>query len=67
MGRVMSFEIENSKGKTLDIKDDKYRGIGIENVKKRLELIYPGLHLLKISDNEKTFRVLLQLQLKEKV
>ncbi len=67
MGRVMSFEIENSKGKASELNDEKYKGIGIENVKKRLELIYPGLHLLKISDNEKTYRVLLQLQLKEKV
>ncbi len=66
-GKVMSFEIENSKGKTSEVTDSKYQGIGIENVKKRLELIYPGLHLLKISDNEKTFRVLLQLQLKENI
>lgn len=61
--RMMNFEIENSKGETVEIVDDKYKGIGIENVKKRLELIYPGTHNLKISDNENTFKVLLQVEL----
>lgn len=62
-GKTLSFEIENSKGKSMEIIDSKYKGIGIENVKKRLELIYPNIHLLKISENENTFKVLLQLQL----
>lgn len=63
-GRVLHFEVENSKGEDVSSIDIKYRGIGIENVKKRLELIYPSLHLLKISNNNHTFKVLLQLQLK---
>lgn len=66
-GKVLNFEIENSKGETAKVNDKKYKGIGIENVKKRLELIYPGSYLLKIHDNEKTFRVHLHLQLKEKI
>ena len=61
---VLNFEIENSKGKISEINDLKYKGIGIENVKKRLKLIYPNLHSLKISDYEKTFKVFLQVQLK---
>lgn len=63
-GKVLHFDIENSKGKQQQILDSKYKGIGIENVKKRLELIYPDLHSLKISNKEKTFKVLLQVQLK---
>ena len=63
-GSILNFEIENSKGKTSEVTDSKYKGIGIENVKKRLELIYPNSHLLKISDNKNTFKVLLQVQLK---
>ncbi|NQU55515.1 MAG: histidine kinase [Bacteroidetes bacterium] len=63
-GKILIFEIENSKGKTTEINNSKYKGIGIENVQKRLDLIYPGLHLLKISDKEETFKVLLQVQLK---
>ena len=63
-GKILIFEIANSKGKTADIINSRYKGIGIENVKKRLELIYPKLHSLKISDNENIFKVLLQVQLK---
>lgn len=66
-GKVLNFEIENSKGRHSEINDTRYKGIGIENVRKRLELIYPGFHQLKISDGEKVFRVFLQLQLKEKI
>ena len=66
-GKVLSFEIENAKGTASEINDTKYKGIGIENVKKRLKLIYPGFHLLKINNGDKTFKVLLQLQLKEKI
>ncbi len=62
---ILSFEIENSKGNPIEINNTKYKGIGIENVKRRLDLIYPGLHSLQISDNEKIFKVSLQLQLKE--
>jgi two-component system, LytTR family, sensor kinase len=58
------FEIENSKGKTSDLADNKYKGIGIENVKKRLDLIYPGSYSLKIIDKEKIYKVVLRLQIK---
>lgn len=61
---ILHFEIENSKGKPSDLTNSKYKGIGIENVRKRLELIYPEQHKLKIRDNEQTFKVLLQVQLK---
>lgn len=57
------FEIENSKGKTAEISDSKYKGIGIENVKKRLVLIYPNLHSLKISEAEYLYKVNLQIKL----
>lgn len=57
------FEIENSKGKTSDPVDSKYKGIGIENVKKRLGLIYPGCYSLKIVNNDETYKVLLQINI----
>ena len=59
------FEIENAKGDAPSVADSKYKGVGIENVKKRLELIYPERHKLKVFDNDETFKVLLQLPLKE--
>lgn len=42
-----------------------YGGIGIENVKKRLALYYPGQHQLQIENNGQLFRVLLRIQLNE--
>jgi two-component system LytT family sensor kinase len=38
-------------------------GIGLPNVVKRLELIYPGRHDLRISDHNQTFEVILNLKL----
>lgn len=64
-GKILNFEIENSKGNVAQHENSKYKGIGIDNVKKRLELIYPKMHLLKVSDNHETYKVLLQVQLKD--
>lgn len=63
LGNILKFEIENSKGKSLETVDFKYKGIGIENVKKRLDLIYPGLYSLKTEDKNETYKVLLQIQI----
>lgn len=63
-GNILNFEIENGIGEPIDSGDSKYKGIGIINVKKRLELIYPNLHSLKISDKQNIYKVLLQVQLK---
>lgn len=40
------------------------QGIGLANVKKRLELIYPGTHQLNITDDNHIFEVSLNLDLK---
>ena len=39
-------------------------GLGIDNTKKRLQLVYPSNHQLVITDNETEFNVLLKLKLK---
>lgn len=57
------FEIENSKSDLIEKQDNQNKGIGIENVKKRLGLIYPGKHFLAISENQNTFNVTLQIRL----
>ncbi len=41
--------------------DSVARGIGLKNVKRRLELIYPGEHDLKIIPGEKQFEVRLKI------
>lgn len=44
---------------------DKVGGIGMENVRRRLELIYPEQHILNIHSGENTFSVDLHLELNE--
>jgi two-component system LytT family sensor kinase len=56
-----NFRIENSKepGKTTE----QHGGIGLVNVKRRLELLYPGKHSLHIEDTNDIYKVELQLKL----
>lgn len=63
-GPTLYFETENNIGSKQDVVDNKFKGIGIENAKKRLELIYPGQHSLVVSENKNTFKVALLVQLK---
>jgi len=53
----VTLTVENNKGITDDVEKKEYKGIGLANVKKRLEMIYPGAHQLKITDGEETFKV----------
>ena len=41
-------------------------GIGLGNVRKRLELLYPQKHFLKITDEEDVFIVDLKLELEKR-
>lgn len=54
------FEIENSIPKTVVVKD-AVGGIGIENVKKRLAILYPGRHELSINETSQAFKVNLNI------
>ncbi len=42
---------------------ESHGGIGISNVKRRLEILYPGKHRLQIAGNENTYEVNLQIDL----
>ena len=55
------FEIENNKGKVDEVEHGKFGGIGLENVKRRLALIYPNRHQLNIDDQADSFKVTLSL------
>ncbi len=59
----LSMEIENNKGKVDEVEKDKLKGIGLKNAKRRLELLYPGKHELRLQDQAKTFKIELQLDL----
>lgn len=62
--KVFSFFVENTTNDSINIKKDKtYSGIGLENVKRRLELIYPGRHTLKIDAANNVYSVLLTVQI----
>ncbi|HVW59354.1 MAG TPA: sensor histidine kinase, partial [Puia sp.] len=43
---------------------EKHSGLGIANAKKRLQLLYPREHTLRIEDNKEDFRVFVTLKLK---
>ena len=43
------------------------KGIGLINVKKRLQLLYPGKHQLDVSETEDMFTVNMQILLEENV
>ncbi|HMK03201.1 MAG TPA: histidine kinase [Ferruginibacter sp.] len=57
------FKLENSK-EAGAITTDKHAGIGLNNVKRRLELLYPGTHQLTITNGINTFNVKLELKIK---
>lgn len=58
------FSVKNNKGMVDKISDDKFKGIGLKNVKRRLDLIYPKRHVFDVKENEKTFFITLKIQLR---
>lgn len=64
--KKISFICENSI--TADKKekhDENHSGIGLENVKKRLHLLFPGKHILNIHSTSDIFTVSLEIELKK--
>jgi len=55
------FNCANSIVKSRDENDSDHSGIGLENVTKRLALLFPGKHDLKINKSETEFEVVLQI------
>ncbi len=64
--QYMRFFIENSKSDVLPIRPDSGRpsgGIGLVNVRRRLDLMYPERYDLSIDDTPQTYAVTLELEL----
>jgi sensor histidine kinase YesM len=59
----LNFTVENNKGIIDEVNTGDHNGLGLENVKRQLELLYPGKHLLNIKDQPDRFSVALQLSL----
>jgi two-component system LytT family sensor kinase len=56
----LNFRVENSAIK----KEHSKSGIGLENIKKRLEMLYPEKHILEISQNGELFKVNLKIAIR---
>lgn len=56
------FETRNTLGKSQQPSDSSHSGIGLENVKKRLDLLYPNQHELKMGIVDDIFEIKLKLE-----
>jgi two-component system LytT family sensor kinase len=60
---VLHFQVENStpSGQKKQAKE-KTRGLGLRNVEKRLELLYPGRYTLRVLESNGVYLIVLSLQ-----
>lgn len=61
--KKLIFTCENPDYSTIKKMDEEKSGIGLENVKRRLDLVYPGRHKLQIDEAEGKYSVYLQIEL----
>jgi len=64
--RQLQMKLLNGKANVMANTKDQPSGIGIQNVKKRLNLLYPGKHELMIDNEEDVFIVNLKMELEKK-
>jgi sensor histidine kinase YesM len=60
---TMHFEIENNKGISDDSAEITEGGVGLSNIQKRLNLLYPDKHHFLINQDERIFKVTLKIEL----
>jgi two-component system LytT family sensor kinase len=58
---LVLFRCANSVVTNKEKDESEHSGIGLENVTKRLNMLFPGKHEMKINKSEKEFEVLLQI------
>jgi two-component system LytT family sensor kinase len=59
------FEVENKIGQLKDDSNEVNSGIGLKNVLRRLELLYPKNHLIQVTNTGAFFRVNLEISLSQ--
>lgn len=59
----LRFHVSNSVSAVRSVEAMRYGGIGLKNVRRRLDLLYPGRHGLEITDQTTVFEVRLLLDL----
>ena len=64
VGGRLEFNVKNTFTRNGHVKD-KHSGIGLNNIRKRLEMLYPERHRLNISEKDAQFIVDLKLNLTE--
>ncbi len=62
-GKDFSFEIENRSDTPFSDISDESSGVGLENIKKNLDIVYPNAHQFTITDTDDTFRVRLKINI----
>ncbi|MCG6187986.1 sensor histidine kinase [Maribellus maritimus] len=63
VSKNLIFNIKNSRNHLIKKEIDSKKGIGLVNVKKRLDLLYPEKYILSIDEQAETFSVNLTLEL----
>ena len=66
VGNQLFFNLSNSRP-SLSASGKLNKGIGLNNVKKRLQLLYPGKHQLDIYSTDDSFSVNMQILLEDKL
>jgi sensor histidine kinase YesM len=62
----LDFQVENKMGKLVQDQKEESSGIGLKNVTRRLELLYPGKHQIKVNQDDTLFKVQLHMGLHQK-
>ena len=61
---ILTLKVDNSKSNSLGKDEQKYReGIGLKNVKRRLELLYKGGYELKTLDTVESYLIVLKIEM----
>ncbi|MCD4731936.1 MAG: histidine kinase [Bacteroidales bacterium] len=63
-GNEVEFLIENNKGISGEPVENQSGGVGLNNIRSRLELIYPKNHTFEMEDGENLFSVKLKIKTK---
>ena len=62
-GNKVFFKVKNPRGVVDEVEKDEHKGVGLDNVRRRLELLYPDRHTLSIWQTDADFVVTLELNL----
>ncbi len=65
-GNLLTVFIRNSRSKSSQGKQEPEGGLGLENIRRRLNLLYPNHHSLEIEENDHQFSVTLTIELEHR-